>query len=127
MRTRELIMYIQPLATSEATEWEDECVGPFSFTGSRVSAITCDIRCRSRMEACLAPRRGGGDNDIISGEPGKISGDGGGSSGLGALSSDSGKYKRLGSEVICSAIGVEGCETQGSICVIGGVADRRFC
>ena len=67
---------------------------------------------------------------MISGEPGKISGDGGGSSGLGArkmgLGSGSGKYKKLGSEVIGSAIGVEGCETQGSTFVMGGVADRRF-
>jgi len=74
---------------------------------------------------CLDPRRGGGDSDVISGEFGKGSG-AGGRSGLRGLGSGSGdeKYKKLGSIVIGSAIGVEGCDVYGSILEMGGVAER---
>jgi len=106
----------------------DPWMASFSFIDSSgVSAIACDNLWRSRVDACREPRRGGGDKDIISGEPGNTSGSG---SGLGArkmgVGSGSGKYKKLGSEVMGSAMGVEGCETQESAFVMGGVADLRF-
>ena len=74
---------------------------------------------------CLEPRRGGGDSDVISGESGKGSGAGGrsGLRGLGSGSDDE-KYKKLGSIVIGSAIGVEGCGAYRSILEMGGAAER---
>jgi len=118
-------------ATRETTELDKEiCLSIACVAGSLssstwhgvVSAFSISL---SIAVICLEPRRGAGDNDVISGEFGKGSG-AGGRSGLRRLGSGSGaeKYKKLGSIVIGSAMGVEGCDAYGSILEVGGVEER---